>query len=116
MPAGRRTVGEGRGKISYVGDSGWTGGLLQALAVFEDVLDEGARRRGLEAAEGDDGDGAREAVAFDAQPREAPGLDLLAHGPRGHDREAEAVLDHELDEVGVIRFEREVGAQVDALE
>ena len=38
-------------------------GLLQTLAVFEDVFDEGARRGGLEAAEGDDGDGAREAVA-----------------------------------------------------
>src|SRR5215203_4803422 len=96
--------------------SEWAGGLLQSLAVFEDVFDEGARRRGLEAAEGDDGDGAREAVARDAQPREAPGLDLLAHGPRRHDRDAESVLDHELDEVGVVRFEREVGAQVHALE
>src|SRR5215218_5088698 len=96
--------------------SEWTGGLLKPLAVFEDVFDEGARRRRLEAAEGDDGDGAREAVARDAQPREAAGLDLLAHGPRRHDRDPEAVLDHELDEVGVVRFEREVGTEVNALE
>src|SRR4051812_41749628 len=109
MRAGRQTVGEGRGEILDVNESEWTRGLLQALAVFEDVLDEGARGRGLEAAEGDDGDGAREVVARDAQPTESARLDFIAHGPRGHDRDAEAVLDHELDEVGVVRFEREVG-------
>src|SRR3712207_6956259 len=62
---------------------------LQARAVFEDVFDEGAGGRGLEAAEGDDGDGAREAVARDAQPREAARLDLLAHRPRRHQRRSE---------------------------
>src|SRR5215212_6376136 len=47
---------------------------------------------------------------------QAARVHLLAHGPRGHQRDADAVLDHELDEVGVVGFEREVGAEVDALE
>ena len=55
-------------------------------------------------------------MPLDAQKREATRLRLLAHGPRRHERDAEAVLDHELDEVRVVRFERERGGEVNALE
>src|SRR5947199_4358516 len=91
-------------------------GLLKLRPVFEDVCEEGARGRGLVATERDHRDRARQSVPLDAQKREATRLRLLAHGPRRHERDAEAVLDHELDEIRVVGFERERRAEVDALE
>src|SRR5947199_1437010 len=91
-------------------------GLLKLRPVFEDVCEEGSRGRGLEATERDHRDRARQAVPLDAQASETPSLRFLPHGPRRHERDAEAVLDHELDEVRVVRFEREGGAEVNALE
>src|SRR5262245_7026635 len=78
---------------------------LESGPVLHHVLYEGARRRGLKAAEGEDGDRPAQPVSLDAELGEPAVAHLVAHGPRGEERDPEAALHHELDEGGVVRLE-----------